>query len=400
MRIGPKGAQHLSYCTNIHPGETWSETRENLGRYLPAVKAQLSPHAPFGVGLRLSAAAAREVGNPRMLAETAALLEAAGLYVFTINGFPYGDFHGRPVKENVYLPDWRSGERLRYTNLLADILARLLPEGVSGSISTVPGAFRREIRGVRDVALMAEAMLSHVEYLVHLERERHCCIALALEPEPCCYLETIEEAVRFYEEWLLAPAALEKLAMRTDLGTAAVAEEAVRRHLGICLDLCHAAVEFEHPLGAVAMLRGAGIPVPKVQLSAGLRLPRVCQEGMARLREFADPVFLHQVVERNGAGLRRYVDLHEAFDSFDEAAGDREWRVHFHVPIFRQDLGMFATTRDFVEALLREHRRTPVTAHFEVETYSFDVLPEQYRDEDIVTSIVRELDWARAHLQS
>lgn len=400
MRIGPRGAQHLTYCTNIHPGETWSETRSNLGRYLPAVKAQLSPHAPFGVGLRLSAAAARELGDPRTLADATALLEAACLYVFTINGFPYGDFHGRPVKESVYLPDWRSRERLRYTNLLADLLARLLPEGVAGSISTVPGAFRRQLVGGRDVELMTGNLLRHVEHLVHLERERGCCVALALEPEPCCHLSTIEECVRFYEEWLLAPAGLEDLARRTDLGSAAVAEEAVRRHLGICLDLCHAAVEFEHPLGAIAMLRGAGIPIPKVQLSAGLRLPRVCRDSVARLREFADPVFLHQVVERNGEGLRRYEDLDEAVASFDEAAGDREWRVHLRVPLFREDLGAFATTRDFVEKLLREHRRTPVTSHFEVETYSFGVLPEQYRDADIVTSIVRELHWARSQLQS
>lgn len=399
MRVDGAPGQHLTYCTNVHPGESWPETRANLGRYLPAIKEQLSPREPFGVGLRLSAAAAQELNEPQALGEAVSWLRDQGLYVFTLNGFPFGDFHGRPVKESVYRPDWRSEQRLAYTDLLADLLVRLLPAGMSGSISTVPVAFRRSLRDESEVEPAAERLLRHVSHLVEIERRTGCHLALALEPEPCCYLETIAETVQFFERRLLAPPALGRLAVRAGLADAPQAEAAVRRHLGVCLDLCHAAVEFESPVDSLRSLRAAGIAVPKVQLSAGLRLPQVGGDAIARLRAFDDGVFLHQVVERVGDELRRYEDLGQAFESFAQSGGEREWRVHFHVPIFRADLDPFGTTRDFVEAVLQEHRRAPVSDHLEVETYTFGVLPEQYRGDDIVTSIVRELRWAGDRLR-
>jgi hypothetical protein len=146
------GGSHLGYCTNIHPGESWDEIRANLGRYVPEVKRRVSPDAPFGLGLRLSCLAARQLAGPESLAEFADFLRRESLYVFTINGFPYGPFHGTRVKEDVYLPDWRDEERLEYTNLLADLLAQWVPAGTAsgGSISTVPGAFRAATRGTTD----------------------------------------------------------------------------------------------------------------------------------------------------------------------------------------------------------------------------------------------------------
>jgi len=143
MNVGNAG--HLTYCTNIHPGESWPEVRSNLERYLLSVKGQLAPRGPFGVGLRLSALAAHALAEPRTLAEFKDFLQRNGLYVFTLNGFPYGPFHGEPVKENVYLPDWKQDDRLQYTNLLADLLVELLPDDpeLEGSISTVPGALRQ-----------------------------------------------------------------------------------------------------------------------------------------------------------------------------------------------------------------------------------------------------------------
>lgn len=398
MKVGRGAwAAHLSYCTNIHPGESWAETRRNLGTYLPPLKARLSPEADFGIGLRLSARAAAELVAPGALEQALDDLGSRGLYVYTVNGFPYGTFHGQPVKEQVYLPDWRAPERLEYTDLLADLLAQLLPAGMAGSISTVPVAFRRTVEGEADLERAAQAMLRHVAHLVQIERRTGVKIALAIEPEPCCWLETTPETVTFFEQHLLSPAGLSRLAREADIAPGPRTEEAVRRHLGVCLDLCHAAVEFEDPVESLAALRRAGISIPKVQLSAGLRVVHVTPSTVARLRDFQDDVFLHQVVERRSGdpALRRYEDLHQAFAAFDaDPAADREWRVHFHVPIFHADLGEFQTTRDAVETLLRAHRRAPVSAHFEVETYTFGVLPAQYRGSDVVTSIEREVRWA------
>lgn len=390
---------HLSYCTNIHSGESWREIRDSVETYCGAVKARVSPSRPFGVGLRLPAAAAEELSEPAPLREFLDLLERAGLYVYTINGFPYGKFHGGRVKEEVYLPDWRSDARLEYTDRLAELLAVLLPNGLRGSISTVPGAFRHHVKGAADERCIARQLARHVARLVDIERRTGQTIRTALEPEPCCLIETLAEAVQFFERRLLARDVRELLARETGLDVQ-TAEGALRKHLGVCLDLCHAAVEFEDIQEALAALDAAGIAVPKVQISAGMRLPSVTPEDVERLRSFDDAVYLHQVVERSPGGLRRYLDLAEACDAFEPDAAAREWRVHFHVPIFLEHMDIFETTRSGIEEALRIHRQKPISDHFEVETYTFEVLPPRYRDADVVTQICREVEWAAGQLRA
>lgn len=272
MNLG--GGVHLTYCSNIHPGESWPEVRANFDRHVLAVRDRLRPPGAFGIGLRLSARAAQELAEPAALAEFRAYLARERLYVFTINGFPYGTFHGQRVKEEVYLPDWRDPERLRYTNRLADLMAALLPAeaGLDGSVSSVPGAYKPALGGDADVALMVEHLLQHAAHLVALERTSGRRVALALEPEPHCFLETVAEVVDFFGRHLHSAAAARRLAALTGLDEAAAAQ-ALRRHLGVCLDLCHAAVEFEDAPAALRRLAEAGIAVPKIQVSAGLRLP-------------------------------------------------------------------------------------------------------------------------------
>lgn len=404
--------RHLTYCTNVHPGETWAAVRENLARYVVPVRERFSPGAPFGLGLRLSAEAAATLARPDQLAELRAFLADHGLYVFTVNGFPYGRFHGAPVKERVYLPDWRDPARLAYTNQLADVLAALLPDGVDGTISTLPGAFAAS--GPDDAERIAAAMAAHVAHLVRVRATTGRRIALAIEPEPCCLLETVAQTVDFFTRHLFAPGPAAVLAREAGLAPAA-AEAALREHVGVCFDACHMAVEFEEPAAALAAFARAGIRVAKVQVSAGLRVPlddATAHDATARaaLAAFAEDVYLHQVVERRGDGtIVRYVDLPQALAADDPGAdtparaGAREWRVHFHVPLFRERLGPFESTQAYVRDLLQLLRDRPAWAgppceHFEVETYTWDVLPEQFRGEDIVTAVVRELDWTAAQL--
>ncbi len=410
MKLGPGGnsaggsaggAAHLTYCTNIHPGETWPEVAHALKVHLPAVKAQFCPDQDFGIGLRLSAAAANDLAAPEAFAELQDILASGGLYVFTINGFPYGPFHGTRVKEEVYQPDWRTPERLAYSNLLADQLVRLLPDDpdLDGSISTVPGGFKPDCADPATITAMADNLLAHAAHLVQIRRDTGRTIALALEPEPYCLLETTQEAVDLFKDYLFNGNAVAKLASLTG-ASPSEAEADVRRHLGICLDLCHAAVEFEDPDEAVSALQGLGIAIPKVQISAGIRLPQVSQADIERIRPFQDAVYLHQVVAKTDRGLDRYLDLEHAFEAYEAvAAGERpEWRVHFHVPIFLSELDGFATTRPVVEQFLASQRSKPVTRHLEVETYTWDVLPEAHRREDVVTNIVKEMRWAHGQL--
>ena len=395
---------HLTYCSNIHPGESWPEVRANLNRHAVAVRDRLQPAGDFGIGLRLSARAAAELAAGETLAEFKDFLARERMYVYTVNGFPYGTFHGQRVKEAVYQPDWRDPERLRYTNQLADLLAQLLPAdaAMEGSVSTVPGAFKPALDGPADVAQMVEHLLRHVAHLVALRARSGRVVSLALEPEPHCFLETVAEVTKFFAEELHGPAAVRCLMAFTGLDEAEAAR-ALHIHLGVCLDLCHAAVEFEDAAGCIGQLRAAGIRVLKMQISAGLRLPTLDAAAMQALRRFDDPVYLHQVVQRTSTGLQRFVDLPQALAALaalPTAPAGAEWRVHFHVPIFLDELVPFSSTQAFVREVLALHRIQPVSAHLEVETYTWDVLPEPFRCGAVDEAVARELTWVRAELNA
>jgi sugar phosphate isomerase/epimerase len=398
MRLEIAGRPHLTYCTNIHPGETWIEIRRNLEQYVLQVRDNVAHQRAFGIGLRLSGQAAHELSQPNNLSDFRTFLKDHNLYVFTINGFPHGTFHGARIKEQVYLPDWLDEKRLHYADQLARILTTLLTNhsDIDGSISTVPGAFKSRVRSSGDVAVIAARLLQHAATLHKLKEETGRRIVCALEPEPCCLLETISDTIAFFKNHLFSPPAVAALSGLTGL-TTGQAEEALHRHLGVCLDACHAAVEFEDPDEALSGLRAAGIGIAKIQLSAGLRLPRVDREALAALRPFAESTYLHQVVERRGEELIRYEDLPAALDNADHepvtSSDEQEWRIHFHVPLFLDRLGPFENTQPFLSRLLKLQVEQAPTAHLEIETYTWDVLPEEYRGMSVVDAITREIQW-------
>jgi hypothetical protein len=390
--------RHLTYCSNIHAGESWASVRETLGDVLPALRGRLQWDGPFGVGLRLSAAAAQTLEDAAALEEFRAFLSAGDFYVFTINGFPYGTFHGTPVKETVYEPDWRTGARVDYTDRLARILATLAPASVLvPSVSTVPGAFRLVVTSDADRRALAVGLLRHLATLVTLRARTGRTVSLAIEPEPACAWETTTEVVEAIVRWLCDEDCLRDVALTT--GTPLSVQD-VRRHIGICLDACHLAVAHEDPEQAVAAIAAAGLRIAKVQVSSALHVERP-SDPLAReaLRRFADDVYLHQVVEAGAAAHRAFVDLPEALASVDEGtAGHAPWRIHFHVPIFLESLGHLRTTQSHLSATLEAVCRTHACDQFEVETYTWDVLPEEHRVVGLVPAIARELDWARRRL--
>jgi sugar phosphate isomerase/epimerase len=385
---------HLTYCTNIHAGEPLPEVMAGLARHLPAIKAGVAPDRPFGVGLRLGHAAAEGLRDRAALAALKRFLADGGYYVFTLNGFPYGAFHGGTVKENAYRPDWSEPVRLAYTNHLADLLGELLPAGAAGSVSTVPCTFKPWAEGRLDA--IVEHLIRHVAHLVALRERTGQVIALALEPEPHCYLETIDETVAFFEGHLYSRSGVSRLASLSKL-TAAAAEAAMRRHIGVCYDVCHAAVEFEDPRASIARLRASGIPISKLQLSSALRVASLDAQSARHLAAYAEPVYLHQAVMRSKGTLRRFLDLPQALAAADGAAG-AELRVHFHVPVFLEQMAHFGTTQAFLAEILALHRADPISPHLEVETYTWDVLPESVRTADLSSAIARELNWVKAQL--
>jgi hypothetical protein len=391
---GARQKPEITYCLSIHGGESVAEVMRGIASGAIPVRDELvrrgviPPGKAFPLGLRVSARAARSLAG--QLPERRALrnlLKRSNLYAVTVNGFPYGPFHGRRVKETVYVPDWRSPLRLDYTLMLAGLLAGLLPEAVEGSISTVPLAYGVLDRSQLDRA--ARGIGSAIAGLARVRERTGRTIGLALEPEPDCVLESAGEVVTAFQKHLF-PAVERALGGRG-------AETVARRHLGICLDTCHHAVLGESPVSAWSRYDRAGIRVWKVQISSALRLPT--GPGFRKLLEpFADPVYLHQTVAfRKGRIVRRWPDLPDAVT--DPAAGRaEEIRTHCHVPLGWRGCGGLKTTRSLLSPAFFRRLSRGDCPHAEVETYTFEVLPEACRRRGVIASLADELEWVHSRM--
>jgi sugar phosphate isomerase/epimerase len=393
LRVDPAAPFHLTYCTNIHAADGWDAVNASVRHFATALKHRLSPTAPFGIGLRLSARDARELLQDARLDEFRRFLDQHGLYVALINGFPHGSFHRTPVKAEVYAPDWRDEERVRYTLDLIAILERLLPEGLDGGISTAPMSYKAWVSDadtrpfIRNVVRVAEA-------LVRTGGRTGARLHLDIEPEPDCVIETTDEFVDFFTRRLLpegAPLLAESLGCDVTTAHAHLVE-----HVAMCVDCCHFAVEYEDPRAALDRIRAANVQVGRVQLSSAVkvRFPRdetACGGLIERLRRFADSTYLHQVIERRGQALTHFPDLDVALDRRESPAG-AEWRIHFHVPLFASEYEGLGSTQDYVRAVLALARQSHFTRHFEIETYTWDVLPAGLKI-DLLDSIEREYRW-------
>jgi sugar phosphate isomerase/epimerase len=388
---------HLTYCLNIHPGETWAENIAAIQEKTALVRQIVAPGQWFGLGLRLGAqAVADHLAFPALRKEALDVFAAHQFYPFSVNAFPYGRFHAGPVKASVYSPDWRTADRRDYTFHVADLLAGWLPEGVDGSISTVPGSFKDWIDDEVGVAAMVENLAATAAYLAALREDTGREIHLGLEPEPWCFLETTAETVRFFKEHLWTSGA--ETFRRIRGCSPEEAETSMRRHLGVCFDTCHVALQFEEPLEALRTYAREGIRISKVQLSAAL-MTKGGSDGWEALRPFAEGVYLHQVRSRAANGeIRAWVDLPRALEDKEGREGIEEARVHFHVPLFFTGNGPLASTVSTLSPEFFQELRRGVTSHVEIETYTFDVLPPEVHPGDVVKSIAREYAWVQEHL--
>ncbi|MGF1479804.1 MAG: metabolite traffic protein EboE [Cyanophyceae cyanobacterium] len=397
MKIGTAPHFHLTYCTNIHPGEDWQQVFANLHHYLPPLKARIAPDAPFGVGLRLGDRASRELLAEDNLAQFQTWLAQHSLYVFTLNGFPYGGFHHQVVKDRVYAPDWTERSRLAYTFRLARILTHLLPAGMDGSISTLPLSYKPWHVGTQRCRVLTESSVNLALMVAELERLRQetgKLLHVDLEPEPDGLLENAAEVVNFFQDWLL-PIGGGYLAERNSLSRS-TAETMLLEHINVCYDTCHFAVEYEEPAAVLNRFSQVGIKIGKIQLSAAIKvtLPPPGQRSLVlnRLRPFAESTYLHQVIERFADGtLCHYRDLVAALSSLEQSPAE-ELRTHFHVPIFIHDYHILQSTQDHLVELLQLLLAQPVCQHLEIETYTWDVLPTDMKL-DLSNSIEREYQW-------
>jgi sugar phosphate isomerase/epimerase len=396
--IRGKEPLHLSYGLSIHPGDTWEENFESIRTVALEIRNRVAPGQAFGLALRLGHLAAGSLASPEALSRFRAFLQEQNLYVFTINGFPYGSFHNTRIKETVYQPDWRSPERRDYTLQLSDILTNLLPPGIVGSISTSPGSYKEWITSEADRIQMVRNLIDCVAHLARIREDTGKEIHLGLEPEPDCTLETTAETIAFFDHDL-AKEGRRYLSHRTGCSPAE-AEEMISRHVGVCFDTCHMALQFEDLSHSLARLRRQGIRISKIQLSSALKTISSAL-NRDRLKEFCDPVYLHQVkISDSSNRIVSFRDLPEALAASDpELLTESEWRIHYHVPLYYTgDHGLQSTASDltpeFFDALSESGCQ-----HLEIETYTFNVLPEDLRSRGMVMSVADEFAWVLGRLR-
>ena len=356
MLIGENS--HLTYCTNIHPGETWEEVFESLKKYCVAIKNKLAPEQPFGIGLRLSQKSASQLLQGSNLPKFKKWLDLQHLYIFTMNGFPYGDFHNVAIKDKVHLPDWTTEERVNYTNDLIKILSNLLPENIEGGISSSPLSYKLWFNTEEEVERIkmksVDSLISLVIRLVEINKNTGKLIHIDLEPEPDGLIENTQEVIDFYNYFLLKYGII-KLKNKLNCST----EEAklyILDHIQLCYDVCHFALAYEHPEEVITQLQKEGIKIGKIQISAALKCVKSSKISLDKqqhsLRQFDEPTYLHQAVIRTQNGdLKHFSDLTAGIKAMNDPDFE-EIRTHFHVPVFMSNFEVLdATQNDIINTL-------------------------------------------------
>ncbi len=377
----------LCYCCNVHPGRTLKEVLQGLERYAAEVRKKLGK-AQLGVGLWLARPVVDELlSSPEALSGLSRTLAEHQLVCYTLNAFPFGDFHKERVKQEVYCPNWAETARRDYTVDCARVLCHLLAEGQEGSVSTVPLAYGTDPKYKPDTALTH--LLQCADALHGLWEQTGRLVRLAIEPEPFCRLEQSEQVAAFFQNELW-PAA-----ERTGRG------ERVRQHVGVCFDVCHQAVLFEDVEASVELLKKAEVRMNKVHVSCALKAvsPGEREEVRTALQQFVEPRYLHQTFAQTSSGrLLRAEDLTEQLlaECPSQWQQAEQWRVHFHVPVYADTLGPLQTTRPELKAALNAVARLDYAPHLEVETYTWSVLPDE--PTDLVSGLTRELTATEALL--
>jgi sugar phosphate isomerase/epimerase len=397
MNLG-HGLGHLTYSTLVHQTDNWDQLWKSVNTYLPAVKARVAPHEKFGVCLRTSAPSAELLSaEPTKVADLKKFFADNDLYLYTANAFVYGVFKKQIIKEDVYEPDWATPERREYTKKVANLLAELAPEGINPSIQSAPLGFKPKVTGDDVVEAYTSNVVDVVAHLVELKKKTGKTVTLGLEPEPRCYLETTDETVKYFTEELFSGKTAQSLAKATGLNEADAAA-AMKKHMGVVFDIGHQAVGYEDIPASLQKLVDNGVQIVKLQEAASMYIPDVNQKIVDALQSFAKTIYLSQTCQKKDGKQTWFLNLEDAFEDWYKNPGPREWRTHFHVPVFLDDLGAFGTTRFALEQALAFHKKTPLSTHLEIETYTWDVLPDHLKTGDIVEYVTRELEWVKGQL--
>ncbi|TDS14376.1 hypothetical protein DFQ03_2463 [Maribacter caenipelagi] len=390
---------HLTYCTNIHPGQDWKSTFESIKQHVPGIKSKVSKEQPFGLGLRLSNKASEELEMGNNMSEFKQWLDTNHLYVFTMNGFPYGNFHDERVKDMVHAPDWTTNGRLEYTKRMFRQLSELLPEGMNGGISTSPITYRywhKTDSAIKNAFETGAKNMLEVAFQLHnIEKSTGKYLHLDIEPEPDGLLENSEEVLEFYADFLVP---IGVTYFKQELGVDAnKAEAIIKKYITVCYDVCHFSLAYEEPIDTFTKFKANDIKVGKIQVSAALKIlfnGKNDEKIWEQLSQFNEPTYLHQVTEIIDGKVKTYSDLPLVLEG---ERNHKELRAHYHVPIFLEKYGELFSTQDHILKTMQYLKLDPISEHLEIETYTWDVLPVALK-QDLSVSIIREIEWFKSHM--
>jgi hypothetical protein len=377
----------IGYCTNVHAGVDLEATQANLSKYAARVKQLVSPNDPMGIGLWLAAPAAQELLDSNQTTHFRDWLATQGLVPFTLNGFPYGNFHNEVVKHDVYKPTWHDLDRLQYTKNLATILDAILPAEKTGSISTLPIAWGKQSLTTAQWDSTVRQLLELADFLHELKQTTDRTIHVCIEPEPGCALDVAADMIDLFQNRLLP------------LGS----EDKILHHIRVCHDVCHSAVMFESQTDVLRQYQELGIQVGKIQISSAVQVDFAQLAASDRtaafeqLASFNEPRYLHQTcIRESNQTIHFHQDLSVALETVtDPQSLESTWSVHFHVPIFLESLGLLTTSQKDILECMEVCKSMPNLEHFEVETYAWNVLPKHLQQSDLAQGIADELLWFR-----
>ena len=362
---------NLSYSLNVYDINSIEDIRNICNSKVEKFRKNINAkQQPFALGLWINAQVAKEFQQNNNIDKFKGFLKEQNYFVSSINAFPFGDFQNKIIKSDVYLPDWSELARLEYTLSVIDILSHLLPEKIEGSISTLPGGYKKFWSEDKD-----EKMLNNIlkvgEYLLKIYKTTGKKIILSYEMEPDCVWENIQDFVSFYNKF------------REN-------NRAISEFIGVCYDTCHQEIVSYKSHNGIDLILANNIPIGKIQFSAALSIND--KKGKDKLKElgFLQSIYLHQVasIAKNG-DIRRYSDLSDSIEIREKLL------IHYHIPIFLEKVNenIFVEKSELLYILEKLKSKQLYCINLEIETYTYSLLKNILDLRDIEHSIAKEYQW-------
>jgi hypothetical protein len=382
----------LSYCTNIHFGESWEEVFYILKFHSRKLRNAFLKMDQFGIGLRLSNSSIINLSKSSFFFDFLFWLKINNFYIKSVNGFPYSFFGSNYIKDNVYLPDWSNFKRYIYSRRIIILFSNFLNKNNFGGISTLPLSYKyffcnysynnlyiKSIKYLYSLLILLNDIYVNNKIFIHLD----------IEPEPDCVVSNTLDYINFFKKWLLDRIILYFLKKKIHMF--------ILNYFRICFDICHSSVEFESICQSFNSIFLFNIKFGKFQISSSLKIDKMNFYNSYVFSYLPETPYIHQVYGKTFYdNIITYKDISLAHILLYKKK-IVEYRIHYHVPIFFDKYEIFESTQQYIIEFFKLLKKRNAFYIFEIETYTFDILP-CYLKLNILYSLKREYDWVIKNL--